>query len=85
GQDRALFEALQAIDPATLDPAQRRARELALKDFALSGVALDGDAARRFAENRLELSRLGTAFANAVLDATEAFAIDLPDDSRLAG
>ncbi|PTR11859.1 MULTISPECIES: M3 family metallopeptidase [unclassified Novosphingobium] len=85
GQDRALYEAIRAIDPAALDPLAARARELALRDFELSGVALDGDDARDFAENQVEQGRVATEYANAVMDATEAWSLHVTDASRLAG
>ncbi len=85
GQDRALYEAIRAIDPTALDPLAARARELALRDFELSGVALDGDDARDFAENQVEQGRLATEYANAVMDATEAWSLHVTDTGRLAG
>jgi len=85
GQDRALYEAIRAIDPASLDPLAARARELALRDFELSGVALDGEEARAFAENQIEQGRLTTEYANAVMDATEAWTLHITDAARLAG
>lgn len=85
GQDRALYEAIRATDPSALDPLAARARELALRDFELSGVALDGDDARDFADNQVEQGRLATEYANAVMDATEAWSLHVTDAGRLAG
>jgi oligopeptidase A len=85
GQDRALYEALVAIDPAALNSGEQRALGLALKEFELSGVALEGDARADFAANRIEQGRLGTEFSNAVMDATEAWTLHITDPARLAG
>ncbi|GHC82541.1 M3 family metallopeptidase [Novosphingobium pokkalii] len=85
GQDRALYEAIRAIDPGALDPLGARARELALRDFELSGVALEGQDAQDFAENQVEQGRLSTEYANAVMDATEAWSLHVTDPARLAG
>ncbi|MFD2782035.1 hypothetical protein ACFS32_14025 [Novosphingobium pokkalii] len=52
GQDRALYEAIRAIDPGALDPLGARARELALRDFELSGVALEGRTRRTLPRTR---------------------------------
>ena len=85
GQDKALYQALAAIDPAALDDASRRALMLVLREFELSGVALDGDSAARFTENSMARSRLATEFSNAVLDATQGWQLDVTDAARLAG
>jgi oligopeptidase A len=85
GQDRALYEALAAIDPDTLDSGEQRALKLALQAFELSGVALEGQAREDFAANRVEQGRLETEFSNAVLDATQAWHLEIHDEARLAG
>lgn len=85
GQDRALYEALAAIDPAALGEGERRALGLALQEFELSGVALEGEAREAFAANRIEQGRLGTEFSNAVMDATQAWTLNITDEVRLAG
>jgi len=88
-QDRALFEAYQALAGseagARLPAAERRALDNALREFRLGGVALGGEARARFAAAASRLSELGSRFANNVLDATEAWHLDLPDERRLAG
>jgi oligopeptidase A len=48
GQDKALYQALKAIDPQALPQDQRRALTLALQDFEMSGVALEGQARAGF-------------------------------------
>lgn len=85
GQNTQLYQALAAIDPATLSSGEQRALGLAMKEFELSGVALEGDARVEFAKNRIEQGRLGTEFSNAVLDATEAWTLHITDEARLAG
>ncbi|HPU15739.1 MAG TPA: oligopeptidase A, partial [Polymorphobacter sp.] len=89
GQNRAQHAAIQRVadraDFALLTPAQRRAVELALRGFRLSGVALEGPARARFLDIGVELSKLGTQFGNAVLDATEAWSEHITDEAALAG
>ena len=89
GQNRDLYEALLRVadDPgfADLPVADRRAAELGIRGFRLSGVALEGEAKVRFREIGTTLSRLGTEFGNAVLDATEAWSEHVVDEASLAG
>jgi len=89
GQNRALYEAVAAVAAgpgfATLDAAQQKIVRDALRDFQLSGVALDEPARSRFKAIVTELSKLSSEFEQAVMDATDAWAMDLPDDARLAG
>ena len=87
GQNRQLFEAVEAVAGAgqDLSTEQRALVEHALRDFRLSGVALDEPARSRFREIANQLSRLGTEFANAVLDATEAWQEHIVDERDLAG
>ena len=85
GQDKALYQAMAAIDPAALDSASRRAVQLALQEFELSGVALDDETAARFTDNTMARSRLSTEFSNAVLDATQGWTLAIADEARLAG
>jgi oligopeptidase A len=77
GQNRALFEAVQAVREAPefngLDRARQTLVEDSLRGFRLSGVALEGEARERFRAIQTEMSRLETAFEEAVLDATDAW------------
>lgn len=88
GQNRALFEAVRALharaDFAALDRAQRTVVEDSLRGFRLSGVALESPQRERFAAIQNELSKLGTEFGNAVLDATDAWTRPLTE-AELAG
>ncbi len=88
GQNRDLYQAVQAVadaDGPSLTAAQRAAREHALRDFRLSGVTLEEPARSRFRAIANDLSRLGTEFANAVLDATDAWHRHVTDERDLAG
>ena len=89
GQNRAMYAALARVadapDFADLPAADRRAVDLGLRGFRLSGVALEGAAKARFREIGTTLSRLGTEFGNAVLDATEAWSEHVTDPAALAG
>ena len=88
GQHRDLYEAMQAVRDgagfASLDRAQRTLVEDSLRGFRNSGVALAEPARTRFREIQTELSKLDTAFEEAVLDASEAWALPL-DEAQLAG
>ncbi len=88
GQNRALFEAVQAIrdaaEFASLDRAQRALVDDSLRGFRLSGVALEEPARSRFKDIQNELSRLETSFEEAVLDATDAWTRVVADE-ELAG
>lgn len=88
GQNRALFEAVQALhdreDFATLDRPRRTLVEDSLRGFHLSGVALESPQRERFAAIQNELSKVSTEFGNAVLDATDAWTRELAD-AELSG
>ncbi|MDX2300289.1 MAG: M3 family metallopeptidase, partial [Xanthomonadaceae bacterium] len=75
GQHRALYEAVQTLRDAPafnrLDRPRQTLVEDSLRGFRLSGVALEEPARSRFAEIQNELSRVETAFEEAVLDATD--------------
>lgn len=89
GQNRALYAKVQAVadapDFAQRSLPERALVEHALRDFKLSGVALEEPARTRFRDIANELSRLTTAFSNAVLDATDAWQEHIQDERDLAG
>ncbi|TDR57070.1 oligopeptidase A [Halomonas ventosae] len=89
GQHEGLFRAWQALrdGPAweTLDEGQRRTVENALRDFRLAGVDLPAEKKRRYGEIKSRLSELSNTFSNQLLDATQAWHLDLADEARLAG
>ncbi|WP_280549784.1 oligopeptidase A [Halomonas sp. 11-S5] len=89
GQHEGLFQAWQALrnGPAweTLDEGQRRTVENALRDFRLAGVDLPAEKKQRYGEIKSRLSELSNTFSNQLLDATQAWHLDLADETRLAG
>jgi len=89
GQHEGLFRAWQALKEgpawAELDDAQRRTVENTLRDFRLAGVDLPTEKKRRYGEIKARLSELSNTFSNQLLDATQAWHLDLADESRLAG
>ena len=90
GQHAGLCAAVRAIraraDFDALPMAARKLVDDALLDFRLAGVDLPPDQQQRFRAIATELSRLTTEFEQAVLDATEAWTLDLPaTDACLRG
>ena len=89
GQHEGLYRAIKSLRDsaayATLSASQRKVIDDALKNFERSGIGLAPAAQARYKEISLRLAELGTQFANHVLDATNAWHLHLPDDSRLAG
>jgi len=89
GQDRGLYAKVQAVADAPgfaqRSRPERALVEHALRDFRLSGVALEEPARTRFREIANELSKLTTAFSNAVLDATDGWQEHIEDERDLAG
>jgi len=90
GQHEALCAAVSRVheraDFAELPVASRKLVVDALRDFRLAGVDLPEPARKRFGDIATELSRLGTEFEQAVLDASEAWFLDLAEgDPRLEG
>ena len=84
GADERLYAKYKAMDPATLDPEQRRARELSLRNFVLSGAELQGAAKERFAAIQERQAELSQQFSEHVLDATDQWALYASSD-ELAG
>ncbi|MDC7808180.1 M3 family metallopeptidase [Luteimonas sp BLCC-B24] len=89
GQDPALYAQYRRLadeaDAQGLDPLRRRIVDHALRDFRLGGAALDDADKARFAAVRQELASLGATFSEHVLDATDAFTLQIDDEARLAG
>ncbi|MFO7808683.1 oligopeptidase A [Guyparkeria sp.] len=89
GQNEGLFAAYREVserdDFQTLSVAERRVVENAIRDFRLAGVDLEPADKERFKALKSELSQLTTRFANNLLDATNAWSLDIEDESRLAG
>ena len=88
-QDAELYGKLATLhgqaDKPRLPAATRRAAEHLMRDFALRGADLAEPARTRFGEAVVELSTLSTEFANAVLDATDAWTEHVTDEALLAG
>ena len=84
--DQRLLERYRAVreQDSALTPARRHALDLALRDFELSGALLEGPAKERFAQIRARRAELSQQFSEHVLDATDAFFLDVPE-TQLAG
>ncbi|MCA1770200.1 MAG: oligopeptidase A [Halomonas sp.] len=89
GQHEGLFRAWQALKEgpawATLDEGQQRTVDNTLRDFRLAGVDLPAEKKQRYGEIKSRLSELGNTFSNQLLDATQAWHLDLADEDRLGG
>jgi oligopeptidase A len=82
----AKYRALRAsAEFARLTSARQRVVENALRDFRLGGAELAAEPKARFARIQEELASLSARFAENVLDATNAFALNLEDGARVAG
>ncbi len=84
GADERLYAQYKAIDPATLNTEQQRARTLALRNFVLSGAELRGAAKERFAAIQERQAELSQKFSENVLDATDQWSL-LVSSEELAG
>ncbi len=84
GSDERLYTKYKAMDPASLNPEQARARENALRGFVLGGAELQGAAKARFADIQERSAALAQKFSENALDATDAFSICVPAE-ELAG
>lgn len=88
-QHAGLFRCYEAIRASEafegFDAARRAVIEHALRDFRLGGVDLPADAQARIMGLKVELAKLGTRFEEHVLDATQAFRLDVDDEARLEG
>jgi len=89
GQNTALFKAFERLHQsdefATLDTAQRKAIDNTLRNFRLAGVDLPADEKKRYGQIQARLSELSNTFSNQLLDATQAWYLDLDDAERLKG
>ncbi|MFE8033988.1 oligopeptidase A [Thiohalocapsa marina] len=68
-----------------LNPAQRKLLENTLRDLHLAGVDLPADKKARYREINQALSQLTNKFAENVLDASNAWTLQLHSEERLAG
>ena len=89
GQNLKLFDKYKALKSAPslvfLSAARRRIIDNQLRDFKLSGADLADDQKIRFKAIAEEQSKLGSKFSENLLDATNAFALVIEDEQRLAG
>ncbi len=89
GQNEALFRAFKQIaegdEYARLGTAQKKIIDNALRDFRLSGIDLSDEDKARYKEIMQQLSSLNSKFEANVLDATNAWKIQITDEQRLAG
>ncbi len=82
---RAVAEAAQGSDAsAGFDVERRKTLSNALRDFVLGGAELQGQARKRYAAIQDRTGALSQRFGEHVLDATDAFTLDVPE-ARLAG
>ena len=89
GQNLALFKRYQAMaasaEFATLSPARQRILQNEIRDFRLSGAELPDSEKPRFQALQERLSQLAAKFSENLLDATNAFQIDITNEAELAG
>jgi oligopeptidase A len=85
GHNHELYEAIKSIEKHALNPIQQKLIDDNLRDFELSGVALDEEHKKRFEVIQTRLDELNNQFAHHILDATQAFTLQITDSTRLAG
>jgi len=84
GANENLYAKYKAMDPATLNPEQAKARDNALRNFVLSGAELTGEAKTRFAAIQERQAELSQKFSENVLDATDQWSL-LVSPTEMAG
>lgn len=88
-QNEALFAKYKAIeaDPAfeTLDAVKQRVIRHEIRDFRLSGADLPEEKKARIKTLGERSAALSQKFSENLLDATNAFSLDIEDESRLDG
>lgn len=72
----------ETAEAGGLDPLRRRNLDRMLHQFRSAGADLDDGGRARVQEIRVELSRLERRFSENVLDATEAYRLHIPEESR---
>ena len=89
GQNEALFAKYKALSQsaefAQMSPPRRKIVTNALRDFRLGGAELVSPARERYAEIQEQQAALSQKFGENVLDATNAFTLDITDEATLAG
>ncbi|HEU4622245.1 MAG TPA: M3 family metallopeptidase [Burkholderiaceae bacterium] len=88
-QNLALFAKYKALarsaEFAGMSKVRQRVVENAVRDFRLGGAELSDDRKTRFAQIQERQATVSQKFSENVLDATNAWSLTLPDDSRLSG
>jgi oligopeptidase A len=88
-QNPALYEQYRTLaasaDAADYGEARLKVLANALRDFRLGGAELPPAQKARFAAIKEELAQLAAKFSQNVLDATDAFALYIDDESQLSG
>ena len=89
GQHQGLYQAYQQLaesdDYKNLNVAQKKVIDNSLRDFKLSGIALNEQDKKRYGEISTRLSELSSQFSNNVMDATQAFNVNITDEDELSG
>ncbi|MFN2309658.1 MAG: oligopeptidase A [Gammaproteobacteria bacterium] len=89
GQNADLYRAYQQLadgpEYARLDTAQRKIIDNALRDFKLSGIALPPAQRARYKAVMQALSSLHAKFEENLLDATNAWKLQITERTRLSG
>ena len=85
-QNEALFAKYKAMKAAGgMQPLQERVIDHEIRDFVLSGADLPADKKARMKALGEESAALSQKFSENLLDATNAFTLDVTDEKRLAG
>ena len=89
GQNLALYAKYKALKDSPqfmqMSPARQRIVDNAMRDFRLGGAELSDAQKPRFAEIQEQQAALSTRFSENVLDATNAYALLVEDEARMAG
>ena len=89
GQNLALFDKYRALrknaDFAALTVAQQKIVNNEIRDFRLSGAELPDSEKPRFQALQERLSQLAAKFSENLLDATNAFQLDITNEAELDG
>ncbi len=88
-QNEALFAKYKAIEAderfKSLDPVKQRLIEHEIRDFRLSGAELPEDKKAQMQKIGERCAAISQKFSENLLDATNAFALDITDKSELSG
>ncbi|TLM75702.1 M3 family metallopeptidase [Microbulbifer harenosus] len=89
GQNAELYAVYRALakspDFSSWPQARQQAVRHGLRDMHLGGVSLEGEKRTRYATISKRLAELKSRFANNVLDATNAWTLNITDAAELAG